>query len=47
METDVFWKYLWVFAEREISELKVAAEAKSVAARKGHQTREDAINLNQ
>ena len=27
METDVFWNYLWVFAEHEISKLKVVAGA--------------------
>ena len=44
METDVFWIYLWVFAEREISKSKLAAEARSAATRKGHQTRADAID---
>ncbi len=41
---DAFWKYLWVYAEREISNSKVAAEARSAVARKGHQTRADAFD---
>ncbi len=27
METDVFWKYLWLFAEREISVSELVAES--------------------
>jgi len=39
METDDYWKYLWVYAESEISKRKLEAAARSTAARKGHQTR--------
>eukprot|EP00984_Skeletonema_dohrnii_P017124 scaffold7728_cov75-Skeletonema_dohrnii-CCMP3373.AAC.2 len=43
METDDYWKYLWVYAESEISKQKLEAAARSTAARKGHQTRVDAV----
>ena len=44
MDKDVFWEYLWVYAENEININKLAKEARPAAARKGHQTRADAIN---
>lgn len=43
METDDYWKYLWVYAESEISKQKLEAAARSSAARKGHQTRVDTV----
>lgn len=43
METDDYWKYLWVYAESEISKKKLEAAARSTAARKGHQTRVDTV----
>jgi hypothetical protein len=43
MDKDDFWKYLWVYAENEINNNKVAKEARSAAKRKAHQTRADAI----
>jgi len=43
MEMDGYWRYLWVYAEREISNDKLASESKSAASRKGHQTRAEKI----
>jgi hypothetical protein len=43
MTIDGYWKCLWVYAESEIGKKKLEAEARSVAARKGHQTRIDAV----
>ena len=42
MQYEGFWNYLWVYAEREISNKKLAAEQRSAAAKKGRQTRVEA-----
>eukprot|EP00984_Skeletonema_dohrnii_P017496 scaffold7980_cov71-Skeletonema_dohrnii-CCMP3373.AAC.2 len=47
MTIDGYWKCLWVYAESEISKKKLEAEARSVAARKGHQTRVDTVIANE
>lgn len=43
MDMDGYWRYLWVYTEREINNDKLAAESKSAASRKGHQTRAEKI----
>ena len=43
MTTDAIWEYLWVYAENEMHKMKNEAEARSAAARKGNQSRVDAV----
>ena len=43
MTTDTIWEYLCVYAENEIHKMKNEAEARSAKARKGHETRANAV----